>query len=80
MNKMMIVLLSLIMTTSVFAHEDPKTKLVKSLIRRNCKACTCTLVHLSLVFLSLRFFPSHRLALAAFSLAPSCLGHNLPRQ
>ena len=25
---MMIVLLSLIMTTSVFAHEDPKTKLV----------------------------------------------------
>jgi len=28
MNKMMIVLLSLIMTTSVFAHEDPKTKLV----------------------------------------------------
>ena len=28
MNKMMIVLLSLIMTTSAFAHEDPKTKLV----------------------------------------------------
>ena len=28
MNKMMIVLLSLIMTTSAFAHEDSKTKLV----------------------------------------------------
>ena len=28
MNKMIIVLLSLIMTTSAFAHEDPKTKLV----------------------------------------------------
>ena len=28
MNKIIIVLLSLIMTTSVFAHEDPKTKLV----------------------------------------------------
>ena len=28
MNKMMILLLSLIMTTSAFAHEDPKTKLV----------------------------------------------------
>ena len=28
MNKMMIVLLSLIMTTSAFGHEDPKTKLV----------------------------------------------------
>ena len=28
MNKIMILLLSLIMTTSAFAHEDPKTKLV----------------------------------------------------
>ena len=28
MNKIIIVLLSLIMTTSVFAHEDPKTKFV----------------------------------------------------
>ena len=28
MNKIIIVLLSLIMTTSAFAHEDPKTKLV----------------------------------------------------
>ena len=28
MNKMMIVLLSLIMTTSAFAHEDPKIKFV----------------------------------------------------
>ena len=28
MNKIMILLLSLIMTTSAFAHEDPKTKFV----------------------------------------------------
>jgi len=28
MNKIIIVLLSLIMTTSAFAHEDPKTKFV----------------------------------------------------
>ena len=36
MNKVMIVLLSLIMTTSAFAHEEPKTKLVFG------KKCTVT--------------------------------------